>query len=79
MLYEVITLRASYYVDELLAPNSVNTAPIPTIEAFVKAQQRNAKLPLDPEMIEKHFADVADAGIDLEAVMTQLMQRNNFV
>ncbi len=67
-------LRASYYVDELLAPNSVNTAPIPTIEAFVKAQQRNAKLPLDPEMIEKHFADVADAGIDLEAVMTQLMQ-----
>jgi transaldolase len=65
--------RASYYVDELLAPHSVNTAPIETIEAFVEHGQKSPKLPLDAERIEAHFKALEDAGIDLDAVAADLM------
>ena len=67
-------LRPSYYVDELLAPNSVNTAPIATIEAFVEHGATQAKLPIDPETIAAHFARLTEAGIDISAVSEQLMK-----
>lgn len=63
--------RASYYIDELLAPNSVNTAPIATIEAFVKGGDTVLKLPLGGEIIEDHRTKVANAGIDMEMVIDQ--------
>ncbi len=66
-------LRPSYYVDELLAYHSVNTAPITTIEAFVEGGESEAKLPIDPARIEAHFARIAEAGIDLDAVIARLM------
>ncbi len=64
-------LRASYYIDELLAPNSVNTAPIATIDAFVKGGDRIMKLPLEEAVIEAHMQQVADAGISMEKVIEQ--------
>jgi len=67
-------LRPSYYVDELLAFNSVNTAPIATIEAFLEHRDTEAKLPIDPERIRAHFDQVAAAGIEMESVYGQLMQ-----
>jgi transaldolase len=63
--------RASYYIDELLAPNSVNTAPIATIDAFVEGGDRALKLPLAAEMIREHQKRVADAGIDMDAIIEQ--------
>ena len=64
-------LRASYYIDELLAPNSVNTAPISTIEAFVKGGERVLKLPLPDTMIKTHQQKVANAGIDMNGIIDQ--------
>ena len=59
-------LEPSYYVDQLLAANSVNTAPIATIDAFVKEGDTEKKLPIDRMLIEKHFRMVADCGINFQ-------------
>lgn len=66
-------LRPSYYVDELLAAHSVNTAPIETIEAFVAHGDTQSKLPIDAERIAAHFEKVAAAGIDVDVVFARLM------
>lgn len=66
--------RASYYVDELLAPNSVNTAPIATIEAYIAGGDRRMKLPLSSKLIEAHTQKVRDAGVDMERVIEEQIQ-----
>ncbi len=63
--------RASYYIDELLAPNSVNTAPIATIEAYVSGGDSVLKLPIASEVIERHRNKVESAGISMESVIQQ--------
>ncbi len=62
-------LRASYYIDELLAQNSVNTAPIDTIHAYVKGGDIEAKLPISKTIISKHFSIIADAGINFDEIV----------
>lgn len=63
--------RTSYYIDELLAPNSVNTAPIATIEAYVQGGDRTIKLPLSSDEIERHQQHVRDAGVDMDRVIAE--------
>jgi transaldolase len=62
-------LPAHYYIEKLLAYNSVNTAPIDTIAAYVKNGTKNKALPITQEIIKAHFLKVKGAGIDLEAVL----------
>lgn len=62
-------LRASYYVDELLAYNSVNTAPIDTIKAYVQGGDKTAKLPIAQEKIDTLFGELKEAGIDFDEVV----------
>ncbi len=63
------SLPAYYYVSELLAYNSVNTAPIDTIAAFHKDGTKEKALPISQEIIKAHFVKVKNAGIDFEAVL----------
>jgi transaldolase len=63
--------RASYYIDELLAPNSVNTAPIATIEAYVNGRDSILKLPIADDVIVSHRNKVLSAGISMEFVIQQ--------
>jgi transaldolase len=68
-------LRGSYYIDELLAPNSVNTAPIATIEAYIQGGDVTMKLPLSSDEIEEHSHNVTRAGVDMEAIIaTQIAE-----
>ena len=62
-----------YYVANLLAYNSVNTAPIETIKAFVTHGEKSAKLPIAAEKIEAHFKAIEAIGIDLEAELDKLL------
>ncbi|MFZ5375046.1 MAG: transaldolase [Campylobacterota bacterium] len=62
-------MRASYYVDELLAPGSVNTAPVPTIEAYVRGGDKTMKLPLAESTIQEHMNAVATAGVSMESII----------
>ena len=63
------SLDAHYYIEKLLAYNSVNTAPIDTIKAYVKDGSTNKALPIDKETIDKHFKLIEDVGIDFEDVL----------
>ena len=56
-----------------MAYNSVNTAPVDTIKAFVKASKERALLPIDKVVIEKHFEKVASLGIDMEEILQKLI------
>jgi len=64
------SLPAHYYIEKLLAFNSVNTAPVDTILAFEKATTTTtAALPIDKSIIDAHFKKISDAGIDFEALL----------
>jgi transaldolase len=64
-------LKPSYYVEELLAPNSVNTAPVATIDAYVANATGDVKLPLDQQVIDSYFAQLEEKGIVLDPVIEQ--------
>jgi transaldolase len=66
--------RASYYIDELLAPNSVNTAPIATIDAYVSGGDRTLKLPMSTGTIEEHQKSVAAAGVEMDTIIAQQIE-----
>jgi len=68
------TLRADYYIRALLAPHSVNTAPLMTIESYIQSPLSVASLPIASEEIDRYFAEVAAAGIEMERVYSQLLQ-----
>lgn len=63
------SLPAYYYIEKLLAYNSVNTAPVDTIKAYHKNGARTQALPIEPEVISQHLSKVKDAGIDFEAIL----------
>ena len=67
-------LRPSYYVEELLARNSVNTAPIATIDAFVASNEREVKLPIAVEKTEALFKAIEQAGVDFDAVVAKQIE-----
>jgi transaldolase len=65
-------LKADYYIRELLAPHSINTAPLATIEEYIKSDATPPKLPIDQKEIEEYFKRLEDNGIDMDRVYTQL-------
>ena len=62
-----------YYISELIAPNSINTAPIDTIESFVKDGKKDVKLPIIEDEIENFFKKVKEAGIDIQKIYDDLL------
>ncbi len=67
-------LMADYYIRELLAPHSVNTAPLATIEAYIAKEETQAKLPLEDSEINGYFTKLADCGFDMDEVYTKLLK-----
>ena len=63
------SLPAYYYVEKLLAYNSVNTAPIDTIKSFDADAKKEKALPIAHDIIEAHFKKVESAGINLDEVL----------
>jgi transaldolase len=66
-------LPADYYMRELLAPHSVNTAPLSTIEAYIATEASAPKLPMDDEIINGYFTKLADNGFDMDEVYKELL------
>ncbi len=67
-------LPADYYMRELLAPHSVNTAPLATIEAYIASKATAPKLPLEEHEINGYFTKLADNGFDMDEVYNQLLK-----
>ncbi len=63
------SLPAHYYVENLLAYNSVNTAPIDTIKAFHANGAKAKALPISQDVIKEHFEKIKGAGIDFDEVI----------
>jgi transaldolase len=68
------SLPADYYITQLLAYNSVNTAPVDTILAFDKVSTTKAALPIEKAIIDAHFAKLEEAGIDFEMILETLIE-----
>lgn len=63
------SLPAHYYVEKLLAYNSVNTAPVDTIKAFDENGIKDSALPISDSIIQEHFAKIKSLGIDFDSVL----------
>jgi len=60
------------YVDTLVGPDTVNTMPEKTIAAFLDHGSTERAVDKDIDQAQKLMADLADAGIDIDAVTHQL-------
>ena len=67
-------LPADYYMRELLAPHSVNTAPLATIEAYITTTADAPKLPIDDNILNGYFTKLSDNGFDMDEVYKELLQ-----
>jgi len=67
-------LSADYYMRELLASHSVNTAPLATIEAFIAKKAPAPKFPMEENDINGYFTKLADNGFDMDEVYSQLLK-----
>jgi transaldolase len=67
-------LPADYYIRELFAPHSVNTAPLSTIEAYIAGEEGSPKLPIDDEVINGYFTKLADNGFDMDEIYETLLK-----
>ncbi|MDK9693451.1 MAG: transaldolase [Sulfurimonas sp.] len=65
------SLPAHYYIEKLLAYNSINTAPIETIKAFCADGLQTKALPIEPKTVEEHFEKIKGLGIDFDAVLAK--------
>ncbi|MEN4052856.1 MULTISPECIES: transaldolase [Sulfurimonas] len=63
------SLPAHYYVEKLLAYNSVNTAPIDTIKAFDADGKKEKALPINQDLVTTHFAKLKSIGINLDDIL----------
>jgi len=67
-------LPADYYIRELLAAHSVNTAPLKTIESYIAKKPTVPKLPLEESEISGYFTKLKDCGFDMEEVYASLLK-----
>jgi len=63
----------NYYIKELMAADSVNTAPLKTIEAHIATSDRAEALPLDQALINGYFMNLEDNGFRMEEVYKKLL------
>jgi len=63
------------YVDNLIAPDTVNTMPMPTLLAFADhGEVPGATADVDADEVQKELQALADAGIDLNDVTDKLLR-----
>ncbi|NPA50299.1 MAG: transaldolase [Epsilonproteobacteria bacterium] len=67
-------LEADYYIRELYAPRSINTAPLETIEAYLKnGEEESFKLPIPQDKIDSFFRELEENGINMDEVYNKLL------
>lgn len=65
---------STLYVDSLIAPNTINTLPEKTLLAFAENGQVNRTMPWDDVEAQAVFAAHRAAGIDIDALATELQE-----
>lgn len=67
-------IKASYYVEALAAPDTINTMPEKTLHAFAAQGVIDRTMAEDGGDTETVLADFAQAGVDIVALASQLQQ-----
>jgi transaldolase len=67
-------LPKDYYITNLVAPHSINTAPLETINAYVKTQNKEIALPISDNEIDEYFLTLKDNNIDIDSVYNKLLE-----
>ena len=62
------------YVEELVGPETVNTMPLPTLEAFADHGRVEPTLGRDLEAVDADLKAARDLGVDLGAVYDELLE-----
>lgn len=65
---------ASYYIDELIFPNSINTAPLSTINAWIENGKKVKSKILSYDECKVYFDTLKAHGIDINNVYKILLQ-----
>jgi transaldolase len=68
------SLPPYYYMRELLAPHSVNTAPLATIESYIAVKPTPPKLPLEENQIQGFFTNLLDNGFEMDEIYDTLLK-----
>jgi transaldolase/glucose-6-phosphate isomerase len=67
--------KDTMYVEELVAPHTVNTMPMPTLLAFADhGEVPGATADVGPEEVQRELQALADAGIDMNDVTEKLLR-----
>jgi transaldolase len=66
--------RDVVYVEELIGPDTVNTMPLATVEAFADHGVARRTVDGDVEGARSHLRELAEVGVDLEAVTDELQR-----
>jgi len=67
-------LIPSYYIDELIFPNSINTAPLHTIDGWLQDGKKEQTKIQDKEDCIQYFELLKSNQIDIETVYNELLQ-----
>ena len=66
-------LSSTYYVDNLLYPNSVNTAPLATIEDWIAHGQKEPSIVLSEDDCDLFFNQLEEKNINIQNVYNTLL------
>lgn len=69
------SLDPIYYIKELYHQYAINTAPLATIEAFMKVETLQETYLPSYEELDEYFKVVANAGVDLQKVSSELLEQ----
>ncbi|QKJ24337.1 transaldolase [Poseidonibacter lekithochrous] len=67
-------LAPSYYIDNLIYPNSVNTAPLATIEDWLEDGIKEPTEIMSEEACNEYFELLAEKGINVENIYSKLLK-----
>ena len=67
-------LSKDYYIRNLLYKNSINTAPLETIEAYIENKNYEPKAPISKAQTEEFFEVLKIQKIDMQEVYDELLQ-----
>ncbi len=67
------TYVKDFYITNLLLENSINTAPIDTIDAFVKTGIKEHKEPIEIDIVDGFFDVIENQEFDIDAIYKELM------
>ncbi len=60
------------YVEPLIGPETINTLPIETIDAYRDHGKPRATLPVDPAEAERQFRQIGEIGLSIDSLTQQL-------